>query len=142
MEGQPMPPIKGRLLSRSIAESEGFASLSPRAAVLFLLIIPHLNSHGKMLANPYTLKGMVCPKIGYLTVDEIGQCMAEISRKTDLKYFCFKGSWFVHALNFDQYQKIDKRRGRDMLPGYSRDGAESPALQSQPSPLAGKAGAL
>jgi hypothetical protein len=118
-----MPHVKGRLLCRSIAESERFASLSQRAALLFVLIIPHLDSFGKMQANPYTIKGMVCPKISYFSVEEIGQCLGEITRKTNLKYFFVNGTWYLHALEFEQHQKLQKhRRGKDHLPSFTPGG--------------------
>lgn len=123
-----MPETKGRILARSISASDGFASLTPRAALLFVMIIPHLNRHGKLQANPYTVKGTICPKLSYLNVEEIEKLLVEISRKTGLKYFAVKGTSYLHAVNFDQYQDT-RKRGRDLLPNWGAGDLEVLANQ-------------
>lgn len=118
-----MPKPKGHLILKTIAESDSFAKLSPEAAVLFMMLIPHLDNYGKMQANPQTIKGTVCPKVRYLTTSIIEEALYEISQATDLKYFKHEGIWYLHALKFDEQQNIRiSRRGQNVLPDYNGQG--------------------
>ena len=125
------PKIKGRMILKAISGSDSFARLSPEAAVLFVMLIPHFNNHGKMQANPQTIKGTVCPKVAYLTVSVIEEALHEISQATDVKYFKHQGIWYLHALKFEEHQNIRiGRRGQDVLPDYN--GQETPLPPRRP----------
>lgn len=110
---------RGRMILKTISMSERFANLSPNAALLFTLLIPHYNSFGKMQAEAYTIKGTVCPKIPYFTLELITDCLHEISQKTNVKYFQHDGLWYLHAVEWDAHQELRKdRRGKDELPNW------------------------
>src|SRR5689334_10556727 len=113
---------RGHLLLRKLAESDSFAVLSPKAAVLFLMLIPHFDNYGKMHADSNLIKGLVCPKVHYLTVEAIERALIQISEVTSIKYFRQNGTWYLQALNFEEHQSIRKdRRGADTLPNYTVD---------------------
>jgi hypothetical protein len=82
------------------------------------MLIPHYNAHGKMEANPYTVKGTIVPFVGFFDIPTITRCLHEISEKTNVKYFQVDGCWYLHSLNYDEHQAL-KRKGRDYLPSYS-----------------------
>lgn len=111
----------GRMINQDIALSAKVASLSPEALSLFCLLIPHFNAHGKMLANPHAIKGNVCPLIEWLTVERIGACLAEISEKTNVKWWRDeKGLHYLQSLNWSEHQELRADRlGADRLPDYS-----------------------
>ena len=111
---------KGRMINKGISDSKRFASLSPPAAVLFCLIIPHLNSHGKTNGAPEYIKGEICPRISYLSVENIYTYMEEINEKTNVKWFKVDGRYWIHSINFlNKHQKLDKSKlGQDLLPNY------------------------
>lgn len=115
------PKTKGRMIKRSISQSEGFAKLSPPAAVLFCMIIPHLNSYGKLNGEPFFLKGAICPRIKYLTPVNIVTYMKQITEMTNMKWFKVRGLWYIHCLNFlTNHQDLRiERLGLDILPSYS-----------------------
>lgn len=115
------PKTKGRMIKREISNSKGFASLSPKAAVLFCMIIPHLDSHGKMNGGPGYLKDEVCPRVKYLTLKTIPALLKEVHDKTNVKWFEFDGRWWIHSTNFLQnHQELKPDRlGQDLLPTYS-----------------------
>ena len=114
----------GRMIRKNISNSKGFANLSPQAAVLFCMIIPHLNSHGKMNGGVGYIKDEVCPRISYLTFDNLTQCLLEINTNTNIKWFEYEGRHYIHAINFYNHQKLKMDRlGVDKLPSYS---GESP----------------
>jgi hypothetical protein len=55
------PRAQGRMIKRDISNSNGFAQLSPNAAVLFTMLIPHFNAHGKLNGGPGFIKDEICP---------------------------------------------------------------------------------
>lgn len=115
-----MKIAEGRMIRRRIALSNSFSKLSPKSAILFTMIIPQLNAHGKMQGDAGFVKAVVCPKLKYLTTRNIPRLLVEISRKTNVKYFKHDKMWWIHSINFNtkhQKLKID-RLGDDNLPSY------------------------
>jgi len=112
---------RGRMITKDISSSEGFASLSKDAAVLFCMLIPHFNSHGKMIGDSGYVKSVVCPHVEYLNRRKIVRCLEEIDKKTHVKLVFAKKQVFIHAVNFlSDHQALDLTRlGEDLLPSYS-----------------------
>lgn len=115
------PKSSGRMIRKSISESEKIASLSPEAAVLFVMLIPHFNAHGKMPGGPGVIKDDVVPLIPYFTYDNLPHYLKEISDKTNVKWFRCGTKWWLHSLNFNtKHQDLrTDRMGSDDLPGYT-----------------------
>lgn len=114
------PVADGRMINRAIADSDKFAALTPEAAVLFALLIPWFNSHGKLNGGPGHIKDEICPKIPYLTYENIPALLTEISSKTNVKWFMSGGRHWIHALKFNsEHQRLEKKLGIDKLPSYS-----------------------
>jgi hypothetical protein len=111
----------GRMIRKSISDSKKFAALSPKAAVLFAMLIPHYNSHGKMIGGAGYIKEVVCPRVEYLDTKSIPGLLQEISDKTNVKWFEFDGRMWLHSLKFlENHQELRKdRMGKDLLPDYS-----------------------
>jgi hypothetical protein len=110
------------MINKSISDSRGFASLTPESAVLFCMILPHLNSHGKMNGGPGFIKDEVCPRLSYITEKNIKNCLQEINAKTNIKWFEHEGRLWIHSVSFlekHQVLPMDKL-GKDSLPSYSR----------------------
>lgn len=110
------------MIRKSISRSKHFAALSERAQVLFCIMIPHLNGHGKMNGEPNFVKGEVCPLLKWATVQAIGRALLEISSKTQVKWFVDgkSGLRFIHALDWKDHQDVrEDRLGDDFLPDYS-----------------------
>ena len=113
------PFPKGRMISRKIRSSDKFASLSKDSMILFCMVLPHLNSYGKLNGEPNFIKGECVPKIKFFTIKKISECMKEINQKTNMKYFKLNGLWYVHALSFSNHQKLEKlKMGIDDLPSH------------------------
>ncbi len=110
----------GRMVSTAVNQSLSVGSLTPKAMSLFFLILPKLSSYGKLNGDTYFIKGDVCPKVKWLTPTTIKACLKEINEKTDLKWFDDgRGGLWLHALNFEKYQKLRKdRMGTDHLPSF------------------------
>ena len=111
---------KGRMITTDIAYSLGFASLSKDAAILFCMMIPQLNSRGKMNGEPDYIKAVVCPRVDYLTVEIIPFLLREISDKTNVKWYKVNDRRFIHSLKFlKEHQKLrTDRLGIDHIPDY------------------------
>jgi len=109
------------MISKDISNSKKFAQLSPDSAVLFCMIIPHLNSYGKMNGDPGYIKAEVCPRILYLDYKKIYKCLQEIDENTNMKWFQNDGRHWIHAINFlSEHQFLrPERLGEDKLPSYS-----------------------
>ena len=117
------PKASGRMINRSISESEKIASLSPVAAALYMMLIPHYNAHGKMPAGPGVIKDEVVPLFPYLTYDNLPEYLQEISDKTNVKWFRIGSKWWLHSLNFNsKHQHLDATKlGVDNLPSYETE---------------------
>ncbi|MBE0568917.1 MAG: hypothetical protein IH577_04500 [Deltaproteobacteria bacterium] len=122
----PSPKTRGRMINRDISNSKGFAKLSPPAAVLFTMMIPHYSSHGKMNGGVGYIKEEVCPRVPYLTVSNISKYLKEISNHTSVKWFEYDGRHWIHSINFlSDHQTLNRERlGVDLLPSYSGVGPE------------------
>jgi hypothetical protein len=118
------PKSSGRMIRKSVSESGKIPVLSPEAAVLFFMLIPHYSSHGKMLAGPGVIKDEVVPLIPYFTYDNLPQYLQEISDNTSVKWFRHNGKWYLHSLNFlAEHQDLrEDRLGKDELPDYPLSG--------------------
>jgi hypothetical protein len=110
----------GRMIRRSISESRGIAKLSPEAAVLFVMLIPHFNAHGKMPGGPGVVKDEIVPLLPYFSYENLPQYLQEISDKTNVKWFRSGTKWWLHSLNFlSKHQDLnEKRMGTDELPSW------------------------
>jgi hypothetical protein len=132
------PETKGRMLNRDVSDSHGIAALSPEAAVLFFMIIPHLNSYGKLNGGAGYIKDLVCPFVQYITFNKIPSLMVEISQKTNMKYWCQDSRCWIHAIHFltDHQNLRPERMGSDSLPQWPGivDENLSPVLSPVPSP--------
>lgn len=109
------------MINRDISESNGFAKLTPEAATLFCMLIPHYTPHGKMRGGPGYIKEVVCPKIPYLTEGMIADCLHDISEWTSVKWFEHDGRMWIHSTNFTtEHQTLKPNKmGEDQFPNYS-----------------------
>jgi hypothetical protein len=124
---------QGRMINQNIALSAKVASLSPESMALFCLLIPHFNSHGKMLANPHGIKGSVCPLVDWLTVEKIEACLTEITEKTNVKWWQDdKGLHYLQSLNWQDHQNLRADRlGADHLPNWPGETTNQSQFQSK-----------
>jgi hypothetical protein len=107
----------GRMINADISRSKKIAQLSPKALALFCLLIPHFNAHGKMLANKHLIKGLVCPYIEWLTVEDVEFLLMEISDKTNVKYWQDENGEYLQSINWQSHQKLEtKKLGPDYFP--------------------------
>lgn len=115
------PISDGRMIRKAISDSDGFNSLSDRAAVLFCMLIPHFNPFGKMNGGPGYVKDTVCPKRQSMTYENLPELLEEISRQTNVKWFQRDGRWWLHSVHFrTEHQKLPgEKLGQDLLPDYS-----------------------
>lgn len=122
---------EGRMMRKSISNSKGFASLSPEAAVLFCMLIPNLDSYGKLNGGPGYIKDEICPRVSYLTLELLPTLLKEISDKTNIKWFDVDGRMYLHSLSFlKKHQRLSTDRiGADTLPSYSGFTLELLALE-------------
>jgi len=87
--------------------------------VLFCLLIPHFNAHGKMNGDPGYLRAEVCPRIQYLTHNKIEIYLREIDIHTNVKWFQHDGLWYLHSLKWKEHQDLpEKKLGADILPSH------------------------
>ena len=110
-----------RMLTKEISKTEKLPELSKDSLILFFLLIPHLDSHGKMNGDPYFVKGEVCPRFKWFTIPKIRSCLKDITSKTNVKWFEYQGLFYIHSLNFMEHQpglRLE-RAGKDIFPNYS-----------------------
>lgn len=114
------PISEGRMIRRDISRSIGFSKLTTESQLLFCLLIPHFNAHGKMNGNVYFIKGEVVPLINKFDIKKIEFCLNEISTHTSVKWFFFNGLHYIHSINWKEHQQLrEDKLGTDKLPDYS-----------------------
>jgi hypothetical protein len=121
-----MSKASARLLSKQVSISKKLPRLSSDGLNLFLLMIPHFNSHGKMNGDPFFIKGEVVPRFDRFTVPKIKKCLKEISKHTNVKWFESEGLWYLQSISFKEHQPglREDRMGEDTLPSYILDNKE------------------
>ena len=114
-----MKKCSGRMINSDISRSRKLAQLSPKALALFCMLIPHFNAHGKMLANPHLIKGLACPYIEWLEVDDIKDLLAEITDNTNVKFWEDESGEYLQSINWAEHQNLKTDRlGPDYLPDW------------------------
>ena len=114
------PISDGRMIRKDISKSKGFAAMPHDAQLLFCLLIPHFNSHGKMNGNPYFIKGEVVPLLDCYGTSAIERCLLEISAHTNVKWYEVDGIMYLQATKWEEHQQIRQDKiGKDLLPDYS-----------------------
>lgn len=109
-----------RMIHKSVSSSKKLASLSKESLILFTMLIPHFNAHGKLNGSPNFIKGEVVPRLKWATVPIIEKCLQEISDKTSVKWYVVDELQYLQSLNWGDYQKLRAdRMGDDKLPDYS-----------------------
>ena len=124
-----------RKISTDVSISHKIASLSPHARTLFFMLIPHYSAYGKMLAEPKAIKGTVCPLLVDMNEQTVTECLKEIDKKTNVKWFEHDGIHYLHSLNWEEHQDIRKDRlGPDRLPDWPGSGGAKPAPAANATP--------
>ena len=109
------------MIRKDISKSNKLDDLSKESIILFLMLVPHYSSHGKLNGEPAFIKGEIVPRLKWFTIPLIEKCLKEISDKTNVKWFEFEGLKYIHSLSWFDHQKLDKNKiGLDKLPSYSR----------------------
>ncbi len=114
------------MIRRDVSKSQKIASLSKESTILFLMIIPHLNSFGKLNGSPHFIKGEVVPLLEYFDIKLIEKCLKEITEKTNVKWFKVAGLHYLQSINWEEHQDLrESRRGHDELPDFIRQSDNS-----------------
>ena len=109
-----------RMIHKSVSSSKKLASLSKESLILFTMLIPHFNAHGKLNGSPNFIKGEVVPRLKWATVPIIEKCLQEISEKTSVKWYVVDELQYLQSLKWTDYQTLrPDRMGDDKLPDYS-----------------------
>ena len=111
------------MIRTDISRSHSFATLTPDSQRLFILLIPHFNSHGKMTGGAGYVKDQCVPLLKDFTHPKIEKCLKEITQKTNVKRFEHQGLMYIHAVNWSEHQELrDDRLGFDDLPSFVPSG--------------------
>ena len=94
---------RGRLITKTIAYCEQLSRVSLKADYLFMRIIPHLDSEGRMKANPAIVWAQTCPLRKDLSLEDVELCLAELEESGlivrfhngEVDYLCYP-KFFVH----------------------------------------------
>lgn len=109
-----------RMIHKSVSSSQKLASLSKESLIIFTMMIPHFNAHGKLNGSPNFIKGEVVPRLKWATLPIIEKCLSEISEKTNVKWYEDEGLYYIQSLSWGKHQKLrPDRLGKDSLPDYS-----------------------
>jgi len=116
------PKIPGRMIRRSIATDKGVARMTAEETAVFCMILPHLDSFGKLIGEPAYIKEVALPFAPWATLKVIESALKATNKHTSVKWFKGKdGRRYLHAVQFERHQLLEKdKRGMDLLPSYPR----------------------
>lgn len=95
----------GRFLSKSIAYSAQVGSVSLEADYLFMRMIPHLDSAGRMIGEPMSVKALCCPLRSEITGDVVERCLGELHQAGLLTWYKGDGQRYVEMPGFVKHQR-------------------------------------
>lgn len=95
----------GRFLSKSIAYSAQVGSVSLEADYLFMRMIPHLDSAGRMTGEPMSVKALCCPLRQEITGDVVERCLAELAKARLVRWYEHAGARYVEMPGFAKHQR-------------------------------------
>lgn len=116
----------GRFLSKSIAYSAQVGAVSLEADYLFMRMIPHLDSSGRMVGVPSSVKALCCPLRTEITVEVVDRCLAELHKSGLIHWYEAKGERCVAFPRFTSHQRGARldREGPSRLPAPPKGKAE------------------
>jgi hypothetical protein len=108
----------GRFLSKSIAYSAQVGSVSLEADYLFMRMIPHLDSSGRMIGTPSSVKALCCPLRHEMTVEIVEQCLTDLQNAGLIVWYEAKGERCIAFPRFTTHQRGARleREGASRLP--------------------------
>lgn len=77
----------GRFLSKSIAYSAQVGSVSLEADYLFMRMIPHLDSAGRMTGEPTSIRALCCPLRKEITDETVEECLVELAAEGLVQWY-------------------------------------------------------
>lgn len=95
----------GRFLSKSIAYSAQVASVSFGADYLFMRMIPHLDSAGRMTGEPMSVKALCCPLRSEVDSATVECCLGELQKAGLIVWYEVDGERFVEFPRFTAHQR-------------------------------------
>jgi len=100
---------KGRMINRKISLNKILPKVSIYSRLLFTWCIPHLDSGGKIHANPAIIKGVVVPYCPDFTEKRIQKCLNELN-KTPLILIYGSETKYIKFMGFETEQTINLTR--------------------------------
>lgn len=113
---------EGRMVSRSISQSEQLGSVSLEADYLFGRCIPHLDRDGRMSGKPELVKAITCPLRAEIPQFAVAQFIHELVQVGLVRWYECEGKQVLEFPNFKKHQKGFKydRESVSRYPGYDR----------------------
>jgi hypothetical protein len=111
---------KGRMLWKSVSESDSLAALKDSdSQLLLLLLTPWWDDHGKMIGDEDWIKGNIVRKLKQFSLKAISRCLKNISDHVDVAWWTDKttGNKYLYWRNFDKHEPISEaKKTKDSLP--------------------------
>lgn len=95
----------GRFLSKSIAYSAQVGSVSLEADYLFMRMIPHLDSAGRMTGEPMSVKALCCPLRAEVDGGVVERCLGELENARLIRWYEVGGARYVEMPGFAKHQR-------------------------------------
>jgi hypothetical protein len=101
---------EGRMLKKRISTSEKFAKLkNPKAQLLYLMMLPHLDVEGRIEANSLVIKGLCVPLLRYSAnkIEEYCELMSSIGL---IEKFSVDGHTYYQFTRFKDFQQLRENK--------------------------------
>jgi hypothetical protein len=112
----------GRFLSKEISESRKFARLENDShRLIYLMILPHVDSEGRYSADPLVLSGKVLTMLRK-SEEEIARALRNLHEVGLIRLYQVGGESYLEITKFHQHNKVRKdREGDSKIPPPSDD---------------------
>jgi len=108
------------MLKKRISKSRKLAALkNDTGRVLWLMLLPHLDAEGRIEADPYIIKGTVCPYISTLTLKTIETSLKDLHCNGLITGYTIDGEDYLQYTRFDDFNRINRdREAKSHIPTF------------------------
>lgn len=100
---------EGRMLKKEISKSKKLAKCSPKAQVLWFMMLPHTDIEGRVDACPQIVKGRYLTMFNY-TESAIQKYLEELHKARLIVLYQIDGDQYVEYTRFQDFQTLNPNR--------------------------------
>ncbi len=127
--------MPNRIIKESIRTSRKVNRLGDFEFRLWLYLITYVDDYGRGSADPELLKGLVFPRRGGVTEEQIGEAMACLENGGLIVRYEAEGESYFYFPSWGEHQRIQTKRSRFPEPSFEETGTAETLHPGESAPL-------